>query len=1590
MKGKVSKFVLSTVALVLVTGIVITTVILRNSDSVNANVAFTGVKDIVARCTKDKPYNIVEIVPDKSMAKLGYLIEGEEPVDWLTRLSKMYNNPDVSNDVSRVDYVNSVLREQLLDITDGEVKNSNPLHFEEYKEQYAIKYDEEDKWNVLKLAGVEQIPKGTQGYIMEDVGKTNGDYSLNRNYTPLDTPKTGAYNQNIENYVNSGKGYYGLAFASLNIEQPFIDYFGENGGAYKVKNVTGFANLSSVDAYKQNNPHAAIYSLPKKNVALPYEFVGYIDLLTEYDFDNNFYFVVEMEYIKASDMETDKVYYDVLTDEWRFFADQSGEYSAILDINNPYYQADINEMGYFELDESSEVYTYEGPNKGSYILSAKEDGQLDYPVNVNFVYYQGGFSNNNWFKYGVFNQDNNTINESSDIALKTEEYSPIELNSLNISTADLIYINATPSSISERDETGNLKASGFNSEEDITWKSAVEIYNKAVAPGFYMPVILDGSLTVGTVDAESTNIRKLAALLCATNKEEISITEDTDPLTFDWNSLKYMDNADNYLSDSNYGYVNSNIYVIPPDRENRKPFICNEFHKAFLATPANEEEFINAYKSIGFEEIATHINEENLIRKTENNSVQVTEKYEYYDLDISKAIAIEYIICYTNRRVVKMDNKLNILDIEPCTVYPSSNSGLKYNIIQQWLGDNCPAEEDIIINTVSSSEFIGRIEDLNDYDLIYFGLATDRWAKDNQGRVVHNDPALKNMIYSNVGDLVIINPTNMHSGLIESDYYHDENGNRTGLNTNIESAKKYDSVTVVGSNEYIKNGNYIINGEAVNTYRASGNDITSEKVKKLNEYIYGGYPVIFHDQFYSDTSQVAVNEEYIDNCSNIYEFLKSHIDNKDPYVMSSMQVKNNPGLLYKYLTTDKPCIELFNMNTVEGKDYVSLDSSVMDINFCIDNTGGVDVNALFDVTLLLDANSDGKFSNTKEYMAANEIRVYKNGIYVEPLLNEQTGKYYYQLPAGKEYKYSISYTLPESFIGIIPWKLKVNQANNVYRYDSEQGYFYRKRTTTKRELVKILHISAYDNPSFNLGYEANTTGTEFNRLISELEDYQLSIRSIGGRDLQAKYAVLDPDNPIRDENKIYYEDYDMLIIGFKDMYHLDNGNGAVDGIKEYIKSGRPVLFTHDTTSMNNNSLRPGLSGNQWGYYFNNIIREVVGMDRYGILDSTELKNIDTKISQAENPESYQAAVEYAENNKKDLAYLPGSNKTIITRQNQGFTYLDLNRYMDGHCRVQLYKKYDKNVANDVGLRWNSNGRYGYVNEETTYTPLTVSQVNKGQITTYPYKLPETFEINRTHMQYYQLDMNKDDDRDGESDIVVWYTLGDETTPDYNTSLKDVRNNYYIYTMGNVTYSGVGHSNIKNNINEMKLYINTMIAAYSSKYTGPKIFLKENEKPDSPLLKSIDVPIDSALRTQIDKDEGPFKIYFTVNDTNIVRNATKTVYADFYIPVEKKDYDSSNGIIVGGNIYLKKIDADIKVADKNSAYSSVPTTALVSGITYEVELPRSLMTPQTNYYKYQDVYCVAYTRIETDDGKVTNTNNSYESFRISPLSLSPLD
>jgi hypothetical protein len=318
--------------------------------------------------------------------------------------------------------------------------------------------------------------------------------------------------------------------------------------------------------------------------------------------------------------------------------------------------------------------------------------------------------------------------------------------------------------------------------------------------------------------------------------------------------------------------------------------------------------------------------------------------------------------------------------------------------------------------------------------------------------------------------------------------------------------------------------------------------------------------------------------------------------------------------------------------------------------------------------------------------------------------------------------------------------------------------------------------------------------------------------------------------------------YDMLIIGFDDMYDKLSEDAA-EAVVGFIDTGKAVLFTHDTTSFANvpdvyttnvsfypYSYVPSFNPSHWGYYFNYILRDSVRLDRYGIRSGLTDGSGVPLCEYLEDQTSYTnlTSAEIATLLAADysIPYTPGSDRAdcLTEAETQGFTNYALVRFKDSD-----YSSW-KN-ATDSSY---SSGR------ETT----TISQVNEGQITTYPYNVNTAdfggtdpsvtalggsyMTVNNTHEQYYQLNLNSDN-------IVVWYCLSNGSGADPKTSYyaslpNDVINSYYIFNCGNVTYSGVGHT-ASTVTNEAKLFVNTMIAAYRTVSEAPTVRFTDGSADD---------------------------------------------------------------------------------------------------------------------------------------------------------------
>ena len=151
--SKLRKKIVVPISLTLTGCLVVAAFVLNDSlTKVDANVAFNGISDIVSSHGKDKPFNIVEVVPDKKMASIGYLIDGQEPDNWFGTLSKM-SDTEGKGATNRAAYMKS-LKEKLAPITTEEKDNTKPLYYEPYEESYV---NQGNDWSELALVDMDKI-----------------------------------------------------------------------------------------------------------------------------------------------------------------------------------------------------------------------------------------------------------------------------------------------------------------------------------------------------------------------------------------------------------------------------------------------------------------------------------------------------------------------------------------------------------------------------------------------------------------------------------------------------------------------------------------------------------------------------------------------------------------------------------------------------------------------------------------------------------------------------------------------------------------------------------------------------------------------------------------------------------------------------------------------------------------------------------------------------------------------------------------------------------------------------------------------------------------------------------------------------------------------------------------------------------------------------------------------------------------------------------------------------------------------------------------------------------------------------------------
>ena len=1373
-----------------------------------------------------------------------------------------------------------------------------------------------------------------------------------------------------------------------------------------------------------------------------------------------------------------------------FTENTSGEYYVskvtLSSTNGDYKLIDSyqkNDVGKYVMASSGtmQVYTqgesgYEASNSYDFIGDNAKDA-------LDTVAYDGGFYNKEWFKKQVLNLSGTSRYESGSpsgtggeidqlkievTTLTVEELAKLvnpeeqAYYGVDLDNVDLIYLSGKgtyttlPKSISKDSRAAVAryiakKAFGIIDDEGTRSDSA------------RVPVIMDYSFYTDNVSVKNRELANLALTLLRVSDTSIKLAEDIANKDSFWtkgldddgyikevNKIMNLNNLKEFLTENVYLYNNSNG------------------NTAYVASDYLTDISGNADRAWIYSAVLQEIQYENfLAEKNGNTSTKLEEK-------ITKASITRYILNWYMHRVT-VKSEITVLDLEPCYDFDANLD----KTIKQFMGMGDTYTGKINIRKMASAEFIGKIEDLNEqYDMIYLGAKTGTMNTEN-GKTKYNDTTMNGLIYSHVGD------------------YYDYSG---------ESYNDQHRLQDASLNHKINDNSEDKNNKST-TYRGPGNDMNSTKYKELLQYVQAGYPVVIADVFLNDAKNAA-STNTMDKNSYFYQFVQQIVSAKDAttgeylywqknvfaesqLLEASSDLEERQRRFCNYLNLSKLSVDW--VTNISGErpypEELSYGDNQNDPNqtylsaidgkyqlqyiFTLDNRVASSVTASYDCKLFVDKNSDGRFlgsdaignnSNNSEELTGINVYIRNGDAWnkVEPINNN--GSAHYELRTGNVYK--VMRQLPDDYVGVIPWKIVFYDNADPLVRTARSGYTA-VQVQGERKKIRILQLKSDNGNNWDLANDGN-----FKTYISNLKDWDVQVDSVSViellRDRLHIYNISDTDiENCYVKSYEYFQTYDMLILGFADSYRFgydyrwyDVSESQKDGhtnlytdklsgarknlavgraVRDYIESGRSVLFTHDTTSYindmysrrqynDNGTAESNDNGWYWGYEFNKTIRASVGLDRYGELKEYYQQMVDWAPNDTEK-QHYQKYLDTLKTYQYDTLKIP--NTDIDLNQKEGLTKYTVVRFLrkqlDSLQGNQSYKGSLFPVNNELLYKAGFKGKYwdagwnkasymmkgDYCLEGASPPALKATQVNEGQITQYPYLISkdEIKEINQrkslkvssTHYQWLQPNMELDRDGDGRSDIVVWYCLSDiydsnvQSTNIYSICPNDVVNNYYIYTMGNVTYSGAGHSRPDEGA-EMKLFVNTIIAAYNAGVSAPRISFRDDNGYD---MESIYVISDPANNTILKAaDQGNIRsteagdvvsVKFVAEDDNIL-SGNPQICVEFYrsagTAADAKTVDGITEKVVPLNVSSVKDTSGNAVAVQNGHY------VVGNNLTYTVSYPLSemgLFNADSGVVRSDaeamNVYVRVYTMFE-NGSKTTPTNT--DSITISAQELFELD
>jgi len=887
------------------------------------------------------------------------------------------------------------------------------------------------------------------------------------------------------------------------------------------------------------------------------------------------------------------------------------------------------------------------------------------------------------------------------------------------------------------------------------------------------------------------------------------------------------------------------------------------------------------------------------------NGIFGAQLYEFFDSingaapvpgesDLTTADALYYLLNGVNGGPTPVNDTTvyKILELQPSSLYETDTNPLFWKMIISTYTNSIVDPE---VKRMTTSEFIGsHVECISEYDLVYVGM-----------RKSFTDPAMQfagatNFVYAHTGPKVTVGTS------FRGIYGWLRNGEIFGISDNDYNRKEENFVY-------------------------SGNDLTQLALKKLEDYNEAGFPILFGSGFYSSHPGSGYTMAgTIDRNSNIYE-LGGIIDDAGSKAMSYGELNGAyPARAAQFMHTLSA-----NSNKVQMVFYQSpvlYDSTKPNVSDRYINGYSEDrtlryrfyvkapAGSSYQVKLYVDTNTDGAYTPGTEDL---DLTVLDSGNHTV---------------AGGIVEAGGTYTVKREIsnrIGSIPWKLDLVKDGKVYASQSGVSAI-QKGVGDDAITIKVLQIVPSSRPvSLSLPteeeIEANSlsgTALEFYTKISALDCFD--IQFVRMNQTQIKNIIEGVGGAPQPD--YLYQNYDMLVLGFADMYDGVSEEILLNKIADFIDRGKAVLYTHDTSSTIGKT-GMGNTFDVWGSNVTKKYRDMFGMDRYG-------------------------AKKYLDEGSMSAEGMDQKDKPYTTESSSGSAG-QLHKNEDGVPLIQ-------GLSNGLLFRATNSHIRAYE----------VSRVNQGAITQYPYTIPANIPVAMTHPQYYQLDMEKED-------VVVWYCLDGGTTGNTDENLffgqnkNDVRNNYYIYNIGNVTYSGMGHMDggtpnaLALEDLEIELFINTFVAAYrapaesvpikvvnddvTANYSGEQFLCVDVDSANA--TESIGIDVVDSYRLMTGNAETGYtevatpvvqkskRVYFKLDDANAYGNDTiyklsmKLNGTDTLLAIYKKD----------GNKFMNTVQNDRKFIKGEIYYVDVPITIDTSGGTPAVGKTELDITVEMRYF-----------------------------------------